>query len=574
MTLAPGIPNPERLDSDVVVVGSGAAGLMAVRHALRADPTIRVTLVSKGLPGRSGCSVMAMGYNAALGDDDDPPQHFADLVRGGAFLSDQDLAWTLVHDAPSVIAELADELGCAFDRGSDGRIALGPFAGQSRNRKVTRGHVTGLEIVSRLRDDLARTRPRVLADTRVLDLLLDDRGVAGLVALDIRRGVPLVVVAPVVVLAAGGSVAASYHVATPAREKSGDGLAIALRAGLPLRDMEMVQFLSVGLAAGASKLTGALLEEALRFAGAELRNAADERFMARYDERGERAPRDVVAAAVYAEIAAGRGTATGGVWLDCRPIGRTVLAERFADLVARARLVGVDLAAAPVAIAPAAHIGIGGVVVDADGRTELPGLLAAGEDAGGVHGASWAGGNGIAESTVFGRRAGRAAAARARTAGTPSEAAVADVLARAYAPLGRDRGPAPLTLAEELARLLQDRLGLLRDAAGLGAASARIFELRELARVVAAPGGPSQNGPWQDALDLDSRLGVAAASAASASARTETRGVHIRADHPERDDGHWLRTLLVRAREGGLEVATAPVRLERLAPEPPAATPQ
>jgi len=563
---------PETLELDVVVVGSGAAGLMAVRHALRADPALRVALVSKGLPARSGCSIMAMGLNAAVGDDDDPETHFADIVRGGAFLSDQALAWAVATDAPHVVAELADELGCAFDRTPDGRIALGPFPGQSRNRKVAHRHLTGLEIVSRLRDDLARSRPLVLADTRALDLLLDDRGVAGLVALDIRRGLPLVLRAPAVVLAAGGSAAASYRVATPAREKTGDGLALALRAGLPLRDLEMVQFLSVGLAAGSSKLTGALLEEALRFAGAELRNADGDRFMGRYHDRGERAPRDVVAAAAYAEIADGRGTPDGGVWLDCRPIGRAALDDRFAELVDRARLVGVDLATAPVAITPAAHIGIGGVVIDEQGRTELPGLLAAGEDAGGVHGSSWAGGNGIAESTVFGRRAGRAAAtiARERAAGPPDATAVEAILRRAFAPLGWASGALPAPLADRLGTVLWDRVGLRRDAAGLAAAEEEIDQLRDRAREVAAPGPLEANGAWQDALDLESRLTVAAAVVAAASARTESRGVHLRADHPSRDDAGWLRTVLIRQSGDGLAVSTAPVILGRLAPEPPA----
>jgi succinate dehydrogenase / fumarate reductase flavoprotein subunit/fumarate reductase flavoprotein subunit len=560
------LPDPETIAADVVIVGSGAAGLMAVRHARLADARLRIILVSKGLPARSGCSVMAMGYNAALGEDDDPATHFADLVRGGAFLSDQALAWALAKDAPEVIAELADELGCAFDRTSDGRIRVGPFPGQSRDRKVTHSHLTGLEIVSRLRDDLARTQPLVLADTRALELLVDDGGVAGLLALDIRRGAPLLLEAPVVVLAAGGSAAASYRVATPAREKSGDGLALALRAGLALRDMEMVQFLSVGLAAGRSKLTGALLEEALRFAGAELRNADGERFMTRYDARGERAPRDVVAAACYAEIADGRGTPERGVWLDCRPVGRAELDHRFADLVDRALLVGVDLASAPVGISPAAHIGIGGIVIDADCRTGLPGLLAAGEDAGGVHGASWAAGNGIAESTVFGRRAGRSAAAiaRDRRARPADPSAAAAALRRAAAPLSRSTQQLAGPLAVELGSILWERVGLRREGTGLAQAAHAIEQLRERAAGAGAPGPREQNVVWQDALDLDSRLLIANAVVASATMRTETRGAHLRSDHPVRDDATWLRSVTVRDAGDGLTASTMPIALDRL----------
>ncbi len=583
MPLVP-TPEPERIAADIVVLGSGAAGLMAVRHARLADRALRVMLVSKGLVGRSGCSIMAQGMNAAMGADDDPATHFADVVRGGEFVGDQALAWALASDAPEVIRELSDELGCAFDRGPDGAIRLSPFAGQSKLRKVSHGHLTGLEIINRLRDDLARTRPRQLPDVRALDLLVDDAGVCGVLLLDVRRGVPIVVEAPAVVLASGGSAAASYRVATPAREKAGDGLAMALRAGLPLRDMEFVQFLSVGVAAAGSKVTGTLLEEAMRFAGAVLRNADGEAFMARYHPAGDKAPRDAVARASFEEILDGRGTPEGGVLLDCTAIGAEALAARFGDLVERAALTGRDLATTPIPVAPAAHIGIGGIPIDDTTRTALPGLLAAGEDAGGTHGASWAGGNGIAESTVFGRRAGRTAALvsreRANVRGVPTDAAIGAAVARAFAPLAGDgpgaaaRGeagasaassPSPAALTDELRRVMWERVGLRRDAPGLTAAAAAVVELRERAALARVSGGPAANGAWQDALDLHSRLAVCEAVVASATARTETRGVHVRADHPATDPA-WLRTVLVRGLPGALTVETAPVALDRLAP--------
>lgn len=578
MNLPAGIPMPERFEADVVVLGSGAAGLMAVRHARRADPSLRVVLASKGLVGRSGCSIMAVGINAALGADDEPATHFADIVRGGAYVADQALAAALAEDAPAVVDELVGELGCRFDRAPDGALRLSPFAGQSRNRKVSHGHLTGLEIVSRLRDDLARTRPIELPDVRALDLLTAegrDGGVAGVLLLDIRRGVGIVVEAPVVVLASGGSAAASYRGGTPAREKAGDGLAMALRAGLPLRDMEFVQFLSVGVAAGASRLSGTLLEEALRFAGAVVRNASGEAFMARYHPAADKAPRDAVAQASYAEIAEGRGTPEGGVLLDCTTVGRDTLRARFADLVERAALTGRDLAGEPIPVAPAAHIGIGGVPIDDTARTALPGLLAAGEDAGGTHGASWAGGNGIAESSVFGRRAGRTAAAlaRERPRAVPDPAAVEDGLARAFAPLGRNAGgdghasaASAAGLTDELRTVMWDRVGLRRDATGLAEASAAIASIRDRAGVLTVGGPAAANAAWQEALDLASRLAVCEAVVAAAVTRTETRGVHVRADHPDPDPG-WLRTVLVRGRPGDLRVETVPVVLDRLTPD-------
>lgn len=567
---------PEVLEVDVAIVGSGGAGLSAALRAARTAPGMTIAILSKGVVGRSGCSIMVQGYNAALGPDDEPRLHFEDMVRAGAFLADQELAWTLAGEAPAIVRELEDVAGCFFDRAPDGTLELAPFAGQSRNRKVHRGHETGVEIMGRLRDALYRHRPLELPDVRVLDLLRDDRGeAAGVVALDTRRGVPIVVRARAVVLAAGGGAASLYRVATPAREKAGDGLALALRAGLELRDMEMVQFLSVGLVAGPSKVTGVLLEEALRFAGAQLLDAAGDRFMARHDpERMERAPRDEVAKAAYAEILAGRGTADGAVLLDAGPIGRAVLEARFADLIGRARRAGRDLVTEQIPIAPAAHVGIGGIVIAPDGATAIPGLFAAGEDAGGVHGASWQGGNGIAESTVFGSRAGAAAvafaAARDRAAPAAGEAAaVGDVVRAAFGPLGRAAGPPPFGLADELRELMSLRVGLARDEAGLAAAAAGLDELAERVETIAVPGPAEANPTWQEALDLRSSVEVARVVVAAARERRETRGMQVRTDHPGRDDAAWLRTVVVRrGPDGRPVVGTAPLAFDRLRPEP------
>jgi succinate dehydrogenase / fumarate reductase flavoprotein subunit/fumarate reductase flavoprotein subunit len=378
-----GLPfEPEELEVDVLVVGSGGAGLMAAYAARSADPGCSVAVMSKGLVGRSGCSIMAQGYNAALGSNDSHAAHFEDIVRGGLFLSDQELAWQLATTAPEVIRLLETEVGCFFDRSPDGLLELAPFPGQSAPRKVHRGHLTGLEIVTRLREQRERLGWLELVDVRALDLLRGPNGEArGVVGVDTRRGNGVVVRARAVVLAAGGGVAAMYRVADGAREKSGDGVALAYRAGLAVRDMEFVQFLSVGLVAPGSKVTGVLLEEALRAAGGYLVNGEGERFMARYDpERMERAPRDVVARACYAEILGGRGTPNGGVLIDVRHLGADTVEAMFPDLMSRARRAGRDLAREPVEIAPAAHIQIGGVEIGSDGTTAIEGLFVAGEE--------------------------------------------------------------------------------------------------------------------------------------------------------------------------------------------------
>jgi len=250
----------DRIETDVAIVGSGGAGLMCLLHLSRHAPTLDVVVVSKGAVGRSGCTRMVQGgFNAVLDPHDSLDLHYADTLTGGGWLNDQELAWTLVHDAPSVIRELEEVCGCRFDRTDDDRLHQKAFAGQSFDRTVHRGDLTGIEIMSRLRDQALRIGARELEDVRALDLVFDLNGeLAGLTVLDAASGRFAVVVATVVVVATGGS-ATMYRVAAPAREKTGDGIAMCLRAGLEVRDMEMLQFHPTGLLAGDSLLTGAVL---------------------------------------------------------------------------------------------------------------------------------------------------------------------------------------------------------------------------------------------------------------------------------------------------------------------------
>ena len=433
----------DELACDVLILGSGGAGLMAALHAYDTDPSLEVVLAAKGLVGKSGCTRLVQGgFNAALDPADSPERHFRDTLEGGQFLNDQELAWTLVSEAPEVIRKLETKVGCFFDRREDGTIHQKAFAGQSFDRTVHRGDLTGIEIVSRLHDQLFARRIRVLDETRAVELLHDRAGrrIAGALLLRQREGTFLLVRARVVILATGGG-PRMYTFSAPSLEKTGDGYAMAWRAGCELIDMEMMQFHPTGLLAGASRLSGMVLEEGLRGAGAWLLNARGERYMARYDpERMERATRDLVSRASYLEIAAGRGTAAGGVLLDASHLGAAFVARNFPGMVKRCAEVGYDLTTGPVEVTPTAHFHMGGVRIDVDCRTALPGLLVAGEDAGGVHGANRLGGNGVAESCVFGARAGRTAA-RAR-AERPLEAPDEDEAQRAcegaLAPLGRD----------------------------------------------------------------------------------------------------------------------------------------
>ena len=479
----------EMLRADVAIIGTGGAGLMCALHLVERAPRARIALVSKGIVGKSGCTRMVQGgFNAALRAPDSVEAHFADTVRGGQFLNDQELAWALVSDAPRVIGELETKVGCFFDRDPDGFIHQKAFAGQSFDRTVHRGDLTGIEIMGRLRDQMFRIAPLELEDVRALDLVTDADGeLAGVSLLNVRSGKFLVLSARVVVVATGGA-ATMYQVAAPAREKTGDGVAMCYRAGLSLRDMEMLQFHPTGLLAGESRLTGAVLEEGLRGAGAWLLNAQGERYMQRYDpDRMERSTRDVVARASYLEIAAGRGSPLGGVFLDIASVlGGAEVRRRFPGMVDRTRRIGQDLSEGPVEVSPAAHFQMGGVIIGPDCRTAMDGLLVAGEDAGGAHGANRLGGNGVAESTVFGARAGDTAAELVSSRGlrVPDAGQVAASVRRALAPLMRESGPDPFTLARRLKELMWTQAGVVRSGHGLRRAAA---ELRELAREVGLP---------------------------------------------------------------------------------------
>jgi succinate dehydrogenase / fumarate reductase flavoprotein subunit/fumarate reductase flavoprotein subunit len=566
----------DTLSADVAIVGSGGAGLMCLLHLARCAPRLDVVVVSKGAVGRSGCTRMVQGgFNAVLDPLDSLELHFEDTLAGGAYLNDQELAWTLVQDAPRIIQELERECGCLFDRTPDNRLHQKPFAGQSFDRTVHRGDLTGIEIMSRLRDQALRIGPRELEDVRALDLVFDADGqIAGLTVLDAASGRFALLRARVVVAATGGS-ATMFRIAAPAREKTGDGLAMCLRAGLELRDMEMLQFHPTGLLAGDSLLTGSVLEEGLRGAGAHLYNGLGERFMERYDpERLERSTRDVVARSSYLEIVAGRGTAAGGVLLDISHLGAEEVEQRFRGMVERTRLVGYDLAREPIEVSPTAHFQMGGVLIDRDCRTGVEGLLVPGEDAGGTHGANRLGGNGVAESTVFGARAGDTAAELASTLplNDPDRGLVDASLRRALAPL-RERGEAPARLMAELKDVMWHRCGLVRSRDGLESAAASVADLLERVQRVAAPGGREWNLGWHQALDLLNQLQVAQTIVAAALEREESRGAHFREDFPDRRDDAWLRYVVTRhaSADGSLVTETRPVVFSRRRPPAPVA---
>ncbi len=554
-----------------MIIGGGGAGLCAALHAADRAPGLSIALVVKGLLGRAGCTRMVQGgYNAVLRAPDSLEAHFLDTLKGGAFLNDQELAWRLVATAPARLTELEDRYGCFFDRNAAGEIHQKPFAGQSHDRTVHRGDLTGIEIMNRLAEQAwARPAIRVLEEHRALDLLQDAEGrVGGALLLDIRTGAVTVARARATLLACGGG-PTMYRVIACSADKAADGIALAYRAGAVLRDMEMVQFHPTGLVVPGSLMTGALLEEGLRGAGGRLFNAAGERYMARHDPaRLERSTRDVVARASYLEIAEGRGSPEGGVWLDVSHLGAEFVERHFRGMVRRCRDFGLDLARRPVPVMPTAHFLMGGVAIDPDCRTSLEGLFAAGEDAGGVHGANRLGGNGVADSTVFGGIAGDVMADW--VVGRPWPAlSLADAERRAAAvraPLGRASRDEAAPLRAALRDLMWEQAGLVRTAAGLEAARAALAALAPRLDALGVPGGPTYNLAWQGWLDGRNQALAARLVVRSALERRESRGAHYRADYPEPDDARWLVTVLVAERDGEMRVWTEPVRLTRARP--------
>src|SRR6266849_4594667 len=324
-----------RLDTDVLILGAGGAGLFAALHAKKADPTLDVTIAVKGLLGKCGCTRMVQGgYNVALAPGDSIERHFMDTIEGGKWLPNQEMAWTLVTKAIERVHELENEIGCFFDRNADGTLHGKAFAGQTFDRTVHKGDLTGIEIINRLMEQVWARPIRRLEEHRAVALIPSkDGALAGVLMVDIRSGALRFVSAHAVLLATGGG-PTMYRYHTPSGDKSMDGLAMALRAGLPLRDMEMVQFHPTGLLAGpGTRMTGTVLEEGLRGAGGYLLDGARRRFMDKYDPRGERATRDIVSRAMLSEMRAGRATPNGGVYLAMSHLGADNVRKQFKGMV-------------------------------------------------------------------------------------------------------------------------------------------------------------------------------------------------------------------------------------------------
>jgi fumarate reductase flavoprotein subunit len=562
----------QTLETDILILGAGGAGLFAALHAKKANPDLDVTIAVKGLLGKCGCTRMVQGgYNVALSPGDSVERHFMDTIEGGKWLNNQDLAWTLVTEAQVRIRELENELGCFFDRNPDGTVHQKAFAGQTFDRTVHKGDLTGIEIINRLAEQVWRRDVRRIEDHRALDLIpsADGSELAGVLMLDMRSGDPLMVRARATLLATGGG-PTMYKYHTPSGDKSCDGLAMALRAGLPLRDIEMVQFHPTGLLAGeGTRMTGTVLEEGLRGAGGYLTDSEGKRFMFDYDKRGERATRDIVSRSIQDRIRKSFASPHGGVYIEMGHLGPEKVRQNFKGMVERCADCGFDLASGRVEVIPTAHYMMGGVEFSTDCTTAMPRLYAAGEDTGGVHGANRLGGNGVANSTVFGGIAGDVMGKRIASKSAlpePDRAAIEAARERAFAPLGKKPGDLS-AMCEHLYNVMWNDVGILRTGETLTRGKAALDSLaKEIDACGVADTSRRYNLTWMDRLNLENLTLVSRAICAAADHRKDSRGAHFREDFPQASDLNTSHYTKARLDGGTIRVSDAPVDFTRIRP--------
>jgi fumarate reductase flavoprotein subunit len=564
------------LSTDILILGSGGAGLFAALHAHQADPSLSITVAVKGLLGKCGCTRMVQGgYNVALAAGDSIERHFMDTIEGGKWLPDQDLAWKLVTLAVERIHELENELGCFFDRNPDGTVHQKAFAGQTFDRTVHKGDLTGIEILNRLAEQVWARDIGRLEEHRAVELVKTASGdaLAGVLMIDMRSGDYVFVRARAVLLATGGG-PTMYKYHTPSGDKSCDGLAMALRSGLALRDMEMVQFHPTGLLAGTNtRMTGTVIEEGLRGAGGYLLDGNRERFMHKYDPKLERATRDIVSRSMFAEMRAGRTTPNGGLYIAMAHLGPENVRRQFKGMVERCADSGFDLAGGLVEVVPTAHYMMGGVEFNLDCTTALPGLFTAGEDSGGVHGANRLGGNGVANSTVFGGVAGEAMAAWLKGEGgyrAADQAAIDAAVERCERPLrakGGSHGSLE-ALREGLFDLMWDKVGISREAGPLKEAVSTLSAIdAELDMYALSDHQRAFNLSWHDWMNLKSLVEISRVITEAALAREDSRGAHFRADFPEAGPlATSTYTSVSMNGAGALDIAMKPVAFTRVKP--------
>jgi succinate dehydrogenase flavoprotein subunit len=556
-------PGYETVETDVLVLGAGGAGLRGAIAA--AEAGARVLVACKSLLGKAHTVMAEGGVAAAMHNvayQDSWEVHFADTMKGGKLLNDWRMAELHAKESPERVLEL-ERWGAVFDRTWQGRIHQRPFGAHTYPRLAHIGDRTGLELLRTLQDRAVHTPGvDVHMEVTVFKLLKADGRIAGALAYRRADGSLVLYRCAALLLATGGA-GRMYRVTSNSWESTGDGTALVYEAGAQLRDMEMVQFHPTGMVWPAG-VRGILVTEGVRGEGGVLRNRDGERFMERYDhERMELSSRDIVARAINSEVNAGRGSPHGGVFLDITHRKPEYVKSKLPSMYEQfLKLAKVDITKQPMEVAPTIHYIMGGVRVEAEtAASTLSGLYAAGEVAAGLHGANRLGGNSLSDLLVFGKRAGENAATAAREHPVAARAKidpreVQDAIESLMAPLDRPAGENPYRLMGEIQDTMTKYAPIVREASGLEAGLAAILELGQRAKTCGTGGSSSLafNPGWHTANDLPSMLVNAEALLRSAIDRKESRGAHARSDFPRPDDALGEVNFIVEKTPDGMAV--------------------
>jgi succinate dehydrogenase / fumarate reductase flavoprotein subunit len=579
---------------DVLIIGAGGAGLRAAIEA--AGTGVSVGLICKSLLGKAHTVMAEGGMAAAMGHNDDRDSwrvHFADTMRGGQYVNNWRMAEIHAKEAPERVREL-EAWGAVFDRTKDGRINQRNFGGHRYPRLAHVGDRTGLELIRALQDHTIYLGVTVHMEYTVVDIVLDDGGAAGVLAYDRQRGGFHVFAAKAIILATGG-VGRAFRVTSNSWEGTGDGHALAYRAGAELIDMEFVQFHPTGMVWPPS-VQGILVTEGVRGEGGVLKNNQGRRFMFddipdnykpqtasdaeegwRYtqgDKAARRPPelltRDHVARCINREVKAGRGSPHGGVYLDIAWIKEKLsnaeehIKRKLPSMYHQFKqLADLDITKEAMEVGPTTHYIMGGIRVDADSQmSTIPGLFAAGECASGINGANRLGGNSLSDLIVFGKRAGEYAAVWARERGQLQldQSALASIEKGALAPFERGtHGENPYKVQEDLQATMQALVGIVRTESEMQQALERLVDYKARAARVGVSGGREYHAGWHTALDLRNLLTVSEAIALSAIERKESRGGHFREDYPDKMDEFGSINIMVKQAGDSMQVSRVPI---------------
>lgn len=535
------------IQSDVLIIGSGGAGARAAIEV--SNLGLKPVIVSKGLSFRSGCTGMAEGgYNAAFAfvdPEDTKKTHFNDTLKGGSYLNDSELVNILVDESPDRLIDL-ESYGALFDRQKNGKLNQRPFGGQSYRRTCFAGDRTGHELITALKEEVIKRNIKTIDEVMITKLILNNDEfpkVIGAVGLKLKDSTTIYFQSKSVILATGGA-GQLYPVTSNTFQKNGDGYLLAWDAGADLIDMEQIQFHPTGMIKPKAK-AGVLVTEAVRGEGGKLINSENERFMFNYDEKGELATRDVVARSIYNEIRSGRGTADGGVYLDITHLDNDIIEEKLETMVEQFSEVGVDIKNEAMEVAPTAHHCMGGLFIDEDGKSSLDGLYGCGEVTGGVHGANRLGGNALADTQVFGKRAGKAASINCEFEDFETNIKMVEEEEKRIKSLIKDGKYKADDIKEKIKKIMWEQVSIIRNEEDLRSALKQLNNIKENdIQNIDVKNNLNYNKDLQDALEVINMVEVGILIVKSAIIRRESRGAHYREDFPETKEG-WAKSILM-----------------------------